>query len=613
MAYNPNRPTSGPHRSTPLIARPSSNSHQNPVPPRPAAAGVPQGYLGNMMGGALAGMGYASPTMGQSNNQYPSQQIPPYYPPPLQQQQQTPYQYQQQQHGYYAQQYPGYPPQQPFPSTSTSSYPPPPSNPAFSSLPSRPSHSALPPAATHTSPSTSTNQSARAQKPPPRQTEFACKLEGCKFVSRSRRTTREHEEDRHLMFEPGREPKPWSGSLKPLEGAVIEGTGISLDTPEAVAKWIADRKKRWPSKKVVEEKEKAREERIKAGLEEAPRVRGAGRGRGRGRCGMMESSGRGGGRGGYSSGSQVRGRESETKTDEAEEPAKKKLKTGQDHSGSSSSSSDSSSDSGSDLDSDAEDDGPETIPAVSKEALKALLGDEAEEDDDNDEDADDDEPVEEQSSKPAEGDLIPAPDSAPPSTKRFQVVCRHWRKGNCALGDAECPYLHSIPNDQPLPPPRRNRPHPRQAPHNPFARPFQDAFQLLEEQDLKHVVSDLLQVVDFLKANDWLRGVEIRAGQMDEESGIEVLDQKEEQDKPKEEEEKTMIIEEVVKNEEELTEETPQEVKPPILSQPPPTVPTTTQRPSGLGLVADYASSDEEDEEAEEQVKQALLLPASSS
>ncbi|GAA5993297.1 hypothetical protein JCM5350_005083 [Sporobolomyces pararoseus] len=618
MAYNPNRPPSGPHRSTPLIARPSSNSHQNPVQPRPAAAGVPQGYLGNMMGGALAGMGYASPATGHYNNQYPSQQIPPYYPPPLQQQQQPHYQYQQQQNGYYAQQYPGYPPQQPFPSTSTSSsYPP--ANPAFSSLPSRPSHSALPPAPAHASSSTNTASNARAPKPPPRQSEFPCKLEGCKFVSRSRRTTREHEEDRHLMFEPGREPKPWSGSLKPVEGAIIEGTGISLDTPEAVAKWIADRKKRWPSKKVVEEKEKAREERIKAGLEEAPRVRGAGRGRGRGRGGMMDSSsGRGGGRGGYSSGSQVRERETETRTDEAEEPAKKKLKTEQDHSSAASSASDSSSGSGSDLDSEEEenDDGPEAIPAVSKEALKALLGDEAGEDEDDESDVDEDEPVEELSSKPAEGNsATPASDSAQPPTKRYQVVCRHWRKGNCALGDVECPYLHSIPNDQPLPPPRRNRPHPRQAPHNPFSRPFQDAFQLLEEQDLKHVVSDLLQVVDFLKANDWLRGVEIRAGQMDEESGIEVLDQKEEADKPEEEEEleeeKKMIIEEV---EEQTTKEAPLENKPLTLSQPPPpSAPTTIQRPGGLGLVADYASSDEEDEEAEEQVKQALLLPASSS
>ena len=36
--------------------------------------------------------------------------------------------------------------------------------------------------------------------------------------------------------------------------ARIEGANISLDSPEAVAQWIADRKKRWPSNKVVQEK-----------------------------------------------------------------------------------------------------------------------------------------------------------------------------------------------------------------------------------------------------------------------------------------------------------------------------------------------------------------------
>ncbi|GAA5898973.1 zinc finger CCCH domain-containing nuclear FMR1 interacting 1 family protein [Sporobolomyces salmoneus] len=591
MAYNPNRPPSGTHRSTPLIARPASNSHQNPVPSRPPPPGVPQGYLGNMLGGALAGMGYPSNQPGACN--YPSQPFPPnpaYYPPA-----QQPYSSHQpqQQNGHYPQSYPP-PPPQPYPSTSTSAYPPPPS---FSSLPSRPSHSAFSPAPTPSSYSaSSTPHPSRSAKPPPRTTEFACKLEGCPFVSKSRRTTREHEEDRHLIFEPGREPKLWSGSLKPLEGAVIEGTGISLDTPEAVAKWIADRKKRWPTKKLVDEKEKARDERIKAGLEEAPRERGAGRGRGRGRGGAMDSYGsRGRGRGGYGSNPQVRGREPD---DRVEEPARKKLKT-QDGVESSSGSS-SGSDSDSDSDDSDEDEGPESISTVSKEALKALLGDEAEGDDDDDVDGEDD-AVEEQSSKPpTNGDPASSAQNSTSTQKQFQVVCRHWRKGNCALGDAACPYLHTIPNDQPPPPPRRNRPHPRQAPRNPFSRPFQDAFQLLEEQDLKHVLSDLLQVVDFLKANDWLKGVELRPGQMDEESGIEVLDQSQEKSTEggvEEVKEDKMKIEEVTKEEDLVQETTP--------APPPPVV--TVPKSGGLGLVADYASSDEEDEEAEEQVKQALL------
>jgi len=35
---------------------------------------------------------------------------------------------------------------------------------------------------------------------------------------------------------------------------LIEGTSVTLDSPEAVAKWIEERKKRWPSNKVVEER-----------------------------------------------------------------------------------------------------------------------------------------------------------------------------------------------------------------------------------------------------------------------------------------------------------------------------------------------------------------------
>ena len=90
--------------------------------------------------------------------------------------------------------------------------------------------------------------------------------------------------------------------------------------------------------------------------------------------------------------------------------------------------------------------------------------------------------------------------------------------------------LLQLPPDAPTRPtappppqaPKRRRPAPAPAPHNPFARAF-DPFEQLEERDWKHVVSDVLQVVDFLSRNEFLKGVERRAGEMDEESGIEVL------------------------------------------------------------------------------------------
>lgn len=41
----------------------------------------------------------------------------------------------------------------------------------------------------------------------------------------------------------------------------------------------------------------------------------------------------------------------------------------------------------------------------------------------------------------AQEDTIVATDAEKAGS--IQVVCRHWRKGNCSLA-AECPYLHSV-------------------------------------------------------------------------------------------------------------------------------------------------------------------------
>ncbi|KAK4692688.1 hypothetical protein P7C70_g9075, partial [Phenoliferia sp. Uapishka_3] len=135
----------------------------------------------------------------------------------------------------------------------------------------------------------------------------------------------------------------------------------------------------------------------------------------------------------------------------------------------------------------------------------------------------------------------PRDDAAPP-TKEFQVVCKHWRKGNCAQGD-NCPFLHSVslnlvqdcqaftdfaehtqlpPNSTtPAMPPKRKRPAPPALPYNPFAR--SDPFAQLAERDIAHVVSDALYALEFFYQNDWLKGVEARVGELDEEGGIEEL------------------------------------------------------------------------------------------
>lgn len=79
-------------------------------------------------------------------------------------------------------------------------------------------------------PQPSTQQASRAPKkappPPPPQT-VSCAQPGCGFTG-SRKAVREHEEDRHLIFAPGREPKKWDGSLKPKEGCVALRPSLRL-------------------------------------------------------------------------------------------------------------------------------------------------------------------------------------------------------------------------------------------------------------------------------------------------------------------------------------------------------------------------------------------------
>ncbi|GAA5861362.1 hypothetical protein JCM1840_005344 [Sporobolomyces johnsonii] len=658
MSYSNSQP---PRRTAPLIQRPSTSA-------------PPSSNLGAALGGALAGMGYpgtqgnargpaypgyggqggqgamrmqhplpaypgfpqggATPGYAQAGHYAgqqpirggrmdPSQAYPPSnaqgLPPPPQQRPSAypssfypsaspshlpfPPHLQQHQHSY-ASTSSGYPQHQPLTTpdgyTLSSSYVPPASA----------SPSAGPSASSSRPPRGGRQDNASAQ--PARgggggpQTIKCCK-DDCSFTG-SRKQVREHEEDRHLIYAPGREPKPWSGSLKPIDGAVIEGTGISLDTPEAVAKWIEDRKKRWPSKKVVEDKEKQRAERVAAGLEAPPRDRSSrGRGRGGARGDYGSARGRGRGRGGAWA-----GRGDAAAPGETDEREAKRVKLDASDSDSSSSSSTSS---GSDSEED-EDDGPPEI-ASSKEALAALLGDaagaELEAEGDEDETA----------TVASEEQSVKAEEEREAAKKQFQVVCRHWRKGNCALGDDKCPYLHSLPaNASAPPPPKRQRPAPRSAPHNPFARPFSDPFSLLEERDTRHVVSDVLQAIEFLAANDWLRGVEVRVGQMDEESGIEVIEEatKEvehegEGDVAEMDDEATAASESTDPPRVDLEPLmiTPHHAPPPASSLPlirevvaPLPAPASAPAPAArMGLVADYGS--DTDDEAEEQAVAAVL------
>ncbi|KAH9039894.1 hypothetical protein EDB84DRAFT_1267732, partial [Lactarius hengduanensis] len=129
-----------------------------------------------------------------------------------------------------------------------------------------------------------------------------CTHPGCAF-SGSPNSLETHLMDRHLIYPPGwharRRQSDWDADPS-LKGrpVPIMGTSVTLNTPEEVEAWIAERKRHWPSAARVAEKKRKLEEAIAGGgllpdhLMKRPRlpfnadatraVRGRGRGRGRG-------------------------------------------------------------------------------------------------------------------------------------------------------------------------------------------------------------------------------------------------------------------------------------------------------------------------------------------
>ncbi|KAF8591888.1 hypothetical protein K439DRAFT_1626401 [Ramaria rubella] len=157
-----------------------------------------------------------------------------------------------------------------------------------------------------------------------------CSHDGCSFTG-SKKNVEVHMMDRHLVFPPGWKKRNNDWDADPsLKGkpVPIPGTGLTLNTPEAVDAWIAERKKRWPSKEHVEDKKRKAQEAVDRGeidltlkgrkrqkmddgshglvnrgrgwRQERGRGRGGGRGRGRGRddanYGRPDSGWRGRGR-----------------------------------------------------------------------------------------------------------------------------------------------------------------------------------------------------------------------------------------------------------------------------------------------------------------------------
>ncbi|KAF9785498.1 nuclear fragile X mental retardation-interacting protein 1-domain-containing protein [Thelephora terrestris] len=129
-----------------------------------------------------------------------------------------------------------------------------------------------------------------------------CTRDQCTF-SGSQKAVEIHMMDRHLIYPPTSNNKQRDWDADPsLKGhpIVIQGTNLSLNTPEDIEAWIAERKKRFPTAKRVADKKTKLEEAIARGqlpfddnsrfpkrprLERPNHSANRGRGSGRGRRG----------------------------------------------------------------------------------------------------------------------------------------------------------------------------------------------------------------------------------------------------------------------------------------------------------------------------------------
>ncbi|WWC96792.1 hypothetical protein V866_003666 [Kwoniella sp. B9012] len=388
-----------------------------------------------------------------------------------------------------------------------------------------------------------------------------CSHPGCKFVGPSEKV-QIHEEDRHLIFVNGKMPERSEEEERYARRKgpppPIQGTNITLNTPEEIEKWIAERKAKWPSAKRIQEKEEERTAAIARGeipargkrkkmdaaslaeewgrpanVEDQSGGEGTRRGRGRGIDIDRGSRGRGRGRG-------RGGNVGHTKVDERTrlpgepepghgDPGITKTKTGDQawsqittlpsikpKSSSSSvkpsinalsalegydtpTSSSRSIDSSSDAESDSD----------SSSGSSATSSDSS-----SDNDLSEAESISKDEDKASS---IKGEGKAPVSVKGQKEICKFFkRNGNCKFGN-KCRNLHMIDEDTKSMDVRDN-PHFRQPQIQPtnskkqnhFARP--SMLGSLLSNPIQNTISQLSQTIRFLVANNMLEGVELNPG-----------------------------------------------------------------------------------------------------
>lgn len=253
--------------------------------------------------------------------------------------------------------------------------------------------------------------------------------------------------------------------------ATISGLNIQLNSPELIAEWINQRKKRWPTQQVVEQKLKEKEERQKRSeMIYGPRPTPYGK-RPReesslaARCSTASANSEAGP-------SLLRDEKRPKNETELKTPA------------------------------DAADPADNSVDVESE--------------------SDDDDAPEEVSSKEPVPTLDQEKRQAGPSEDR-RPICTHFLQGRCNYGD-RCKKRHDTPSSTPIagsstqqqqqPLRTARRPHPRPPPVNPFDQP--DLLRQLLRTEIEKHVDAVGQAIRFIVDNDMLLHVETEEGQADE-------------------------------------------------------------------------------------------------
>ncbi|KAH9984671.1 nuclear fragile X mental retardation-interacting protein 1-domain-containing protein [Russula compacta] len=334
-----------------------------------------------------------------------------------------------------------------------------------------------------------------------------CTHSGCTFTG-SVSSVQTHMMDRHLIYPPGwnfRKRQPDWDADPSLKGKLIPilGTNVRLDTPEDIAAWIAERKRRWPTAARVAEKKRKLEEAMANGelhpnhlalmgkkrprpapldAEATRQERGrgggfGGRGRGRRAGGRNRSYGgrpRGGGGGGITS---APTQPSPRSTVNAESRLSVSLPERE-----------VASHLGSDADSGSNGDAPEVVSAKRPPGIEAY-----------------------ESSSDAESEQPPAVNDRPQPR-----LTNPSSPGGGPAAVSTLAKSESVNHLRRAPPPQ-----PKNPPRNPFAARSSLLRNLLLPE-IRMTVSNLSQAIRFLVDNDFLENVELKPGEANERR-IEVL------------------------------------------------------------------------------------------